>query len=170
MTSSMHGATGYGSVRKQQKSSERGGGEGDYVPSGFRKGRINQYNPDQERVIGEWGDEMGPDSYLSRLAGGDEDLFNDIEAPAHRQFQEKIGQLSSRFSGMGTGGRHSSGFQNEGSAASSNFAQDLQAQRQGLTTSSDAWILQGMRDSFLGQRQYDDFLIEKGQKTTQSMG
>lgn len=163
MTSSMGGGSGYSGSKNNTGSIARGGSTGDIIPKGFRKGQINQYTPEQQRVFGEWGDEMGPDSYLSRLAGGDESLFEQMEAPAHRQFQGQLGQIASRFSGAGTGGRHSSGFQNATTAAASNFSQDLQAQRMNLQRQA-MQDLRGMRESFLNQQPYDRFLTEKQQK------
>lgn len=152
MSSSMYGGKGL-----------RGGTEGDVVPKGFRKGQLQTFTPQQLQLHQQMGDEIGQDSYLSRLAGGDESLFEQMEAPAHRQFQGQIGQLASRFSGAGTGGRKSSGFQNATTAAASNFSQDLQSQRMNLQRQA-MQDLQGMRQDFLGQRPYDQFLTEKQQK------
>jgi hypothetical protein len=69
---------------------------------------------------------------LSQLAGGDESSFEQLEAPALRQFGQLQGQLASRFSGMGSGARRSSGFQNAASGQASELAERLQGQRLGL--------------------------------------
>ena len=108
--------------------------------------------------------QVGGGSYLSRLAGGDESLFQDMEAPALRQFGELQGGLASRFSGMGgLGARRSSGFQNASSQAASSFAQDLQGQRQGLQRNA-LMDMFNMSQTLLGQRPQEKFLIEKEQK------
>lgn len=66
---------------------------------------------------------------LSQIAGGDQSFFDQMEAPALRQFGELQGQLASRFSGMGAGARHSSGFQNASSGAAADLAERLQGNR-----------------------------------------
>src|SRR6185436_17453328 len=100
------------------------------APSGYKS--FEQFTPDQMQLFQQLFSHVGPQSYLSRLAGGDESLFQQMEAPAFRQFDELMGQYASRFSGMGMGARKGSGFQNSTNAATSNFAQDLMARRQSL--------------------------------------
>ena len=68
--------------------------------------------------------------FISRLLGGDESIFQELEAPALRQFQEQIiPGLSERFTGMGLGAQGSSGYQQTLGAAGSRLAQDLAGQR-----------------------------------------
>src|SRR5258705_9357563 len=125
MTSSMSGYSGMGGAR--------GGGQGDSIPKGFRKGQLQQFSPEQMQLFQQMFGHLGPDSFLSKLAGGEEGSFDEMEAPAMRQFSELLGGLGSRFSGMGDlGSRKSSGFQNAGTSAASNFAQELQGNRQNL--------------------------------------
>jgi hypothetical protein len=103
---------------------------------------------------------LGPSSYLSRLAGGDESIFQQIEGPSYKQFSSQLGNLASRFSGMGgLGARQSSGFQNVGTQAASDFAQALQAQRQGLQQQAIRDLF-GMSQSLLGTSPYA-FMPEK---------
>lgn len=152
--SSMSGATGF------QGSSKR---TGDIIPKGYEKGQLSQYNPQQTQLFNQSINNVGPNSYLSKLAGGDQSTFEQLEAPAMRQFQGLQGQLASRFSGQGLGGRHSSGFQNESSAAASNFAQELAARRQALQQEAIQG-LHGMSMDLLNQRPNEKFLTEKYQK------
>ena len=133
--------------------SKGGGGK---VP-GYKTSSVQQYTPEQMQLFQSLFSKLGPDSYLSRLAGGDESLFEEMEAPAHRQFNTLQGNLSSRFSGMGMGGRRSSGFQNTANQASSDFAQDLQSKRQGLQSQA-LRDLMGMSNSLLGQRPNEQYL------------
>lgn len=139
------------------------GRTGNKIPSGYKVGQLQQFTPEQMQLFQQLFSHVGPDSYLSRLASGDQSFFNEIEAPAHRQFQGAQGQLASRFSGMGMGGRRSSGFQNEATAGASNFAEQLQSQRQGLQRQA-IMDLMGMSNTLLGQRPYESFLYEKPQK------
>lgn len=145
------------------------GKTGNKIPSGYKAGQIQKFTPEMMQLFQQLFGHTGPDSYLSRLASGDEDLFNEIEAPAMRQFQGTLGGIASKFSGMGSGARRSSGFQNATSSAASNFAQELQSQRQGLQR-------QGLNDLFslsntlLGQNPYEQFLTEKKPSFWESVG
>lgn len=133
---------------------------GNKVPSGYKQGRLQQFTPEQMQLFQSLFSNVSPGSYLSKLAAGDEELFNQMEAPAMRQFQGLQGQLASRFSGMGQGARHSSGFQNTASAAASNFAQELQSRRQELQRQA-IMDLMGLSESLLGQRPNQQFLVPK---------
>lgn len=75
--------------------------------------------------------------HLGNLAGGgDEQMWNQLEAPAMRQFGQLQGQMGSRFSGMGSGARRSSGFQNTMTGAAGSLAEQLQSQRMNLQNSA----------------------------------
>lgn len=138
------------------------GRTGNKVPSGYKAGQIQQFTPEQMQLFQQLFQHVSPQSFTSRLAGGDQALFSEMEAPALRQFNELQGNLASRFSGMGTGGRQSSGFQNASSAAASNFAQDLQSQRQSLQRQAIQDLI-GMSSNLLQQRPYEQFLVPKEQ-------
>jgi hypothetical protein len=135
-------------------------GAGNKVPSGYKLGRIQQFTPEQMQLFQSLFGQLGPESNLARMAGGDESMFAQMEAPAMRQFAGLQGQLASRFSGMGMGGRRSSGFQNTATQAGSEFAQDLQSRRMELQRQA-LQDLMGMSSSLLGQRPYEQFLYEK---------
>lgn len=138
---------------------------GDNIPSGYRSGQLQQFTPQQMKLFKQMFSQVSPDSYLSRLSQGDEELFDEMEAPAMRQFNELQGGLASRFSGMGMGSRRSSGFQNSSTAAASNFAQDLASKRQGLQRQA-IMDLMGLSESLLGQRPNERFLVPKKQNQT----
>lgn len=148
---SLRGATG----------SIQGSRTGEKIPSGYKKGSMANFTPEMMQLFQQMFGELGPDSYLARLAGGDQDLFAEMEAPALKQFSGIQGNLASRFSGMGIGGRRSSGFQNTSNQAASDFAQQLQSRRQELQRGAigDLW---GMKNDLLGKQPYDNFLIPKG--------
>lgn len=135
-------------------------GMNDVIPKGYRMGQVQQFTPEQMQLFGQMFGHAGQGSFLSRLASGDQSQFDELEAPAMRQFQGLQGQLASRFSGFGMGGRRSSGFQNTMNQATSDFAQDLQSQRLGLQRQA-ILDLQGLSSSLLGQRPYERQLIKK---------
>ena len=139
----------------------------DIIPKGYRKGEIQNYTPQQQELHERSFQHVAPDSYLSRLAGGDEDIFNEIEAPAMREFQGMQGQMASRFSqGQGSGSlgqRRSSGFQNQMSAASGNLAQNLASQRHQLKRQA-IQDLMGITGELLNQKPREKFLAEKPPK------
>ena len=134
----------------------------DKLPSGYRAGQIQQFTPEAMDLYKQLFSHVGPDSYLSKLAGGDEETFNQIEAPAYRDFSALQGNIASRFSGMGLGGRHSSGFQNQITAAGSNFAQDLQSRRHELSRNALKDLFD-MSHTLLNEKPYERFAYEKEQ-------
>lgn len=129
---------------------------------GFTPMQMQQFTPEQMQLFQQMFGQVGPDSFLGKLAGGDQSMFEQIEAPAMRQFQELQGGLASRFSGMGSGARRSSGFQNTMNQATSDFSQNLQAQRMGLQNQAIRDLM-GMSNQLLGQRPYEQFMTEKKQ-------
>lgn len=128
--------------------------------AGYKVGSLQQFTPEQMDLFRRMFSNVAPDSYLSRLAQGDESLFSEIEAPALRQFSGLQGNIASKFSGMGAGARHSSGFQNTMNQATSDFSQDLQSRRQGLQQQAIKDLM-GISSDLLGQRPYEQFLHEK---------
>jgi len=155
--SSLTGQGGYGSMVGPT------GQAGNKIPSGYKYGQISQFDPLQTEVYKRAEQQIAPDSYLAKLAAGDQSLFGEIEAPALKQFSGLQGNLASRFSGMGSfGGRRSSGFQNASNAAASDFAQQLQSNRQGLQRQA-IQDLRGMTNEFLNYRPYEQFLVKKQQ-------
>jgi len=135
---------------------------GDKVPHGYGTYQLQNYTPGQMQLHEQGLQNVGPNSYLGRLAGGDDSFFDEIEAPAKRQFNEQLGGIASRFSGMGTGSRRSSGFQNSTGAAASNFAQDLASQRHGLRRQA-IMDLHGMSQHLLSNQPYTRGAYQKDQ-------
>lgn len=153
--SSMYGATGTMAGNK--------------VPKGYEVGRIQQFTPEQMRLFQSLFGHLGGDSFLSKLAGGDESTFAQMEAPALKQFSGLQGNLASRFSGMGMGARRSSGFQNTSNQAASDFAQSLQSRRQDLQRQAIGDIM-GFGNSLLNQKPYENFMTKKPDFLSQIMG
>lgn len=149
--SSMTGATG---MRSGQNMT------GNKIPKGYQQGQLQQFSPEQMQLFQQMFGQVGPESFLGKLAGGDQSQFEAMEAPAMKQFAGLQGQLASRFSGMGMGARRSSGFQNTANQATSDFAQQLQSQRMGLQRQA-IQDLMGMSGQLLGQRPYEQFLTPK---------
>lgn len=143
-------------------------GQGNVIPKGYKAGQLQQFTPDQMRLFSQLFSHAGPDSYLSRLAGGDESQFEQMEAPAWRLFNQSQGQLASRFSGMGLGARGGSGFANSSNQYASDFAQDLASKRQELQRQA-IMDLMGISNSLFGQRPYEKFLTEKPENKTSEL-
>ncbi len=160
--SSMSGSTGYGGMAGSPTGSNY---YKEKTPTGYSKGKIQQFTPEAMELYKQMFSHVGPDSYLSKLAGGDEETINQIEAPAMKQFSGLQGQMASRFSGMGMGGRRSSGFQNTSNAAASDFAMNLQAQRNSLRQQAIKDLM-GLSSDLMGQKPYEQFLIKKDQKSS----
>ncbi len=136
---------------------------GDVIPKGYKMGQVQNFDKRQNNLYKQSFGQVGQDSYLSRLANGDQSQFDEMEAPALRQFAGIQGNMASRFSGMGMGGRHSSGFQNTMNQAGSDFAQDLASKRNDYRRQA-IQDLMGFSKDLLGQRPYEKFMVEKEQK------
>lgn len=139
------------------------GGLGSKIPSGYKAGRLQNFTPEMMQLFQQMIEQLGPESFLSKLAGGDPEMFAEMEAPALRQFNEVLGGIGSKFSGMGSGARRSSGFQNVTSAAGSNFAQELQAKRLGLQQEGIQDMM-SYANQLLSQRPYEQYLTKKQHK------
>lgn len=154
MASSMVGASGFGATGKPKKIGN----------TGYQSVTSQQFTPEQMELFTQMFGQVGPDSYLSKLAGGDQSAFGELEAPALQQFSELQGGLASRFSGMGgVGANRTSGAQNAQTSAASNFSQQLQAQRLGIRQNAMR-DLQSMSSELLGQRPYSEHILEPKQK------
>lgn len=129
-------------------------------PSGYRKFTMQQFTPEQMQLLEQMMGHVGPDSYLSKLALGDESMYEEMEKPAFRQYNDVIGGLGSRFSGMGMGARNSSGFQNTQNASARDFASQLQSNRQNLRRQA-IMDLMGISHSLMNERPYERGLVEK---------
>ncbi len=144
-------------------------------PHGYEMGHLKNFTPQQMELFSQLFSNVGPDSFLSRLAGGDEETFNEMEAPAMRGFNDTLAGIANRFSGGGfgaqgaLGAQKSSGFRNTLSSAASNFQQDLQSRRQGLQRQA-LMDLMGISSNLLGQQPYQNYLVPKQQKQGTNWG
>ena len=71
---------------------------GSQLPKGSKQYNVSRYTPQQTDLFNSLFSQVGQGSYLGRLAGGDQSIFDQIEAPAKRQFGELQGDIASRFS------------------------------------------------------------------------
>lgn len=136
---------------------------------GYRFFEKPQFTPEQMELFKSLFGQLGPESFLGKLSSGSPEMFEQLEAPALRQFGALQGNIASRFSGMGSGARRSSGFQNTLNQASSDFAQQLQSQRLGLQRQALQDLL-GLSSQLLGQRPYEQFVTPKNKSFLQELG
>lgn len=133
----------FGSKDKKKKGSGSNGG--------IDITQLNNMSPEQMQLLQQRIGELGPDSYLAKLARGDESAFAESEEPAQRQFQELMGKNASRFSQVN--GRKSSGFHNSNAQATQDFVSQLRSQRLDLSRQA-VKDLHGMSRDLLSQRPY----------------
>jgi len=169
MSSSLTGAGGYygpaGSTAGQKMA-------GNIIPKGYKQAQLQQFTPEQMNLFRQMFSQVGPESFLSKLAGGDPSQFEALEAPAMRQFGQLQSQIASRYSGVDPGAmsaRRGSGFQGAQTSAAQQFAESLQAQRLGLQRQA-LMDLMGISESLLGQRPYEQFMVKKDPSFLQQLG
>lgn len=127
---------------------------------GQKVDQFAKFTPEQMQLFQQMFGQVGPDSFLSRLAGGDQSMFDEMEQPAIKQFGALQSGLASKFSGMGMGGRKSSGFGLESNAAAQDFASQLQSQRLGLRNQAIKDLM-GMSSDLLSQDPYHTMVRER---------
>ena len=96
-------------------------------------------------------------------AGGSPEQWAQLEAPALRQFQDLIGGIGARFSGLGMGAQKSSAFQNALGGAGADLAERLQANRLNLQRLAQSQLMD-LYSGLINQNPYESFLIEKERK------
>lgn len=130
------------------------------VPSGYKVRQLNNFTPEQMNMFSSQtgktaqGANSGLD-YLNRLASGDESLFEEMEAPAHTQFNKFLGQAGSRYSQLGA--QDSSGFQNAISGAGAEMSENMASRRQSMQQGAIQDLL-SHSNSLLNAKPYDTFL------------
>lgn len=152
--------------------SQTSSGSSGYNPnpkiSGYKSAQLPTKSPEQmdllnnliQSLMGGGGLEGGMD-FLSKIAGGDQSYFDELEAPAHRQFEGLLGQIGTRFSHMG--GRNSNAFENAVSGAGADLSENLQSQRMGLRNQAIQSLLQNSQQ-LLGINPHENVLAPKSQK------
>jgi hypothetical protein len=138
------------------------GGQKEKIPSGYKKASLQNFTPEQMQLFGQLFGHLGPDSFLSKLAGGDQATFDEVEKPALQQFAGLQEGIANKFSGAGLGGRRSSGFQNAQTSAAGQFAQQLQSQRQSLQQQALSDLM-GHSNMLLGQKPFENAFVKKDQ-------
>lgn len=136
---------------------------GNIIPKGYQQGQLSQFTPEQTNLFQHLFSHAGPESFLGKLAGGDQSQFEQLEAPALRQFNQFQSDTANRFSQQAPGAMSSqggSGFRNALNQGASDFAQNLHSRRLDLQRQSISDLLR-ISESLLGQRPYDKFLMRK---------
>ena len=108
------------------------GAAGNVIPKGYKTGQLQQFTPEQMQLFKQNFAFTDPSSQLFQRAMGNDAGFAPYEQQAQRDFQNFQGQSASRFSGLGMGARHGSGFQNLQTQGAQDFASSLAMQREGL--------------------------------------
>ena len=134
--------------------------------TGYQQVSMPTMSPEQSQLfsqlIGSAGKGLGGGGldYLSKLAaGGDESMWQQLEAPAMRQFGALQGSLASRFSGMGgAGARRSSGFQTSLGEAGADLSERLAGQRMSMQQQAIRDLM-GLSQNLLGQKTFESALI-----------
>lgn len=134
--------------------------------TGYNQLTMPKLNPQQQQLFNQVSSALGPHlgnavSGIGQMAsGGTPEQWAQLEAPALRQFGQLQGNIASRFSGMGSGARHSSGFQNTIGGAATDLAERLQGQRLGLQQNALSQLL-GLYQSMIGTDTFENALLPK---------
>jgi hypothetical protein len=130
----------------------------------MRQVSLSLQNPEQQQLFSQTFGGISPHltgaiNQLGGMAsGGNEQDWQKMEAPAMRQFGALQGNIASRFSGMGSGARNSSGFQNTMGEAGTDLAERLAGNRMNFQQQALRDLL-GLSQSLMGQRTHENALI-----------
>lgn len=146
---------------------------GTKTPKGYSQYSLPTMNPQQQQYYGEQFGAVQPGvmdaiSQLRKMAGGDESYYNQLEAPAYRNFAQGIGQLGSRFAGMGMGATGSSGFKNAGAGMATDLSTSLQSQRMNLQQQAMQELL-GLSGQLMGRQTHEYGLARKAPSLWESL-
>jgi len=132
--------------------------------AGYKLKNVPNYTPEQMQIFSQLlgglqggGLEKGLQQQQG-LAGGDEEAFGQLEKPAYSAFQKTLGQIGTRFGGLGAMG--SSAFQNATSGAAQSLAENLGSQRMGIQNNALDRLM-GLSDKLLGAEPFSQFLEPK---------
>lgn len=111
---------------------------------GYDQLKVSNQTPEQKslfqglfKALGMGGqDALG---FLQKILSGDEQFFNQLEAPAYQNLEKAQAQTANRFSQVGAQG--SSAFQNALAGQSGQLASDLQSQRNQLMMGASKSLL-----------------------------
>lgn len=138
--------------------------QGNVVPKGYSQGQFQNYGPETMQLFQQLLGHLGPESQISKLAGGDQSQFEQLEKPARREFGEQQSNLANRFAGLGSfGGLSSSGHELAQNSAASNFAEKLAANRMGLQRQAMQDLF-GMSQNIFSNQPYENFLVKESPK------
>lgn len=100
-------------------------------------------------------------SNLSKMASGDQSTFDQMEAPALRQFSGLQGNFSSKYAGgQGSSSLQNSRFQNAMGGANADFAERLSSNRMGMQQSAIEQLMH-LAEHLLGTKTFESSLIPK---------
>jgi len=142
--------------------------------AGYKQAQLPTMNPQQNQLFqsllgaNQGGATAGTD-FLSKLAGGDQSIFQQMEAPAYTAFNKQIGELGSRFSHFG--GRNSSGFENAAAGAAGDLGERIGANRSNLQMQAIQALL-GQSNQLLNTNTFQNVLTPEShdQSGAQFMG
>lgn len=143
--------------------------------TGYNQIKLPTKSPEQMDIFSQLSSGSGGNiqSILKQLQGlsdgGDEDYWSQLEAPALRQFDKRQGDIASRFSGMGMGGRRSGAFQTAVGNENTDLQERLSAQRLGIQGNARNQLMELYR-SLLGENLSDSGLTPKPQSFLKQLG
>jgi len=138
--------------------------------TGYRQISAPRLSPQQQQLFSQVMGASGPGilggiNRLSQMAQGSPEFFEQLEAPALRQYGQALGGIGARYSQLAPGAmsaQRSSSFQNALTGSAADLAEQLQSQRLGLQQSAIQQLLR-LYSSLLGRDLSNQFLVPKKQ-------
>lgn len=137
------------------------------VPSGYQHAQLPNFTPQlmdlyNQQIQSLLGSGGGGLDFLSKLAMGSPEAFESMEAPAYTAFNKTLGQIGTRFSGLGA--RDSSAFENAVAGAGAELSENLAAKRNALRMQAIQSLL-GQSQALYGAKPYENVLSPNQQSS-----
>ena len=131
--------------------------------SGYKQHNVQKFTPELMNLFNSMvggvtpGAQAGTD-WLSKLAGGDQSAFEEMEKPAYNAFEKQLGSIGNRYSHLGA--LDSNYFENATAGAGRELQENLASKRSDMRQKAIDTLL-GQSNSLLGQNPYETFMTEK---------
>lgn len=132
---------------------------------GYDLFKLSNQTPEQKNLFQNLFQHLGMGAgnsvdFLNKILSGDQDFFNQLEAPAYQNLEKGLAQTANRFSQFGAQG--SSAFQNAQAGQSADLASQLAQQRNQLMMGASERLL-NQSNQLLNMKPFENVLQKQDQ-------
>ena len=130
---------------------------------GYSQYQIDKFTPEMKQLYDSMVGSVGPGAvsgtdWLSKIAGGDESAFEEMEKPAYNAFEKQLGSIGNRYSHLGA--LDSNYFENATAGAGRELQENLQSKRTKLRQEATNSLLD-QSNRLMDKEPYEHFMKKK---------